>query len=166
MNNSELFALLGVIGTFVVPIVAIYLQKENDRKSLIVLSESRRIALKGDWEGVFKVIYSVNEEYIHQPFKMKLFPGRKLIKGTVEFKSIYSQDRDELVNFILIGGFRYDRFLVLDYNNKKRIQFGTLLLELSPSNIKLHGRLVGFGALSEKILFGEVEIQKINKNAT
>ena len=64
---------------------------------------------------------------------------------------------------IATGRFVYERYLKLEYQIKGQpgvLQFGYLLLELSPNALSLDGHFLGFGAYTQQIIWGAIHIKK------
>lgn len=63
------------------------------------------------------------------------------------------------------GGFIWGDYLVAHYKNVNPalVNFGTVLLRLSSDGKRLNGRMVGYGARSEALVHGEVELIKVEK---
>jgi hypothetical protein len=60
------------------------------------------------------------------------------------------------------GGFLHDRFARLQYTSKAKgsVHFGAMILELSPAATELKGRFVAFGAFSQEIVSGPIQLVK------
>jgi hypothetical protein len=67
-------------------------------------------------------------------------------------------DRSKDQCFTMTGGFRHDRFLKLEYKNKKhfKIQFGSILFDFDEDGETLTGQYVGFGHKSKKVVHGTI----------
>jgi hypothetical protein len=142
---SFIWVLLGTVATLI-------WKKISKYRHYVLVTESRRRQLEGRWSG--KALQAETGSY---EFDIILQAGRKKISGSGTLKG------PRRMYILFEGGYRNDRFLELMYRNEKDevIQFGTLIFELHPESSKLKGRFVGYGPLSEKLVSGEVEMEKI-----
>ncbi|SEH06301.1 Uncharacterised protein [Candidatus Venteria ishoeyi] len=88
--------------------------------------------------------------------------SKKEVIGTGEVDFPVSEVENHAFNISLTGGFLHERFLKLDYKNTNlaAVQFGSSLLTLSSDGTKLNGRFLGYGAKTERLVFGEIKLQK------
>ncbi len=81
-------------------------------------------------------------------------------------KKVFGEGRSYQNNavhkFSFTGAFKNERFLKLEYQNKDSnvVNFGTIILELSSTGKSLNGRYVGHGHINERILDGEILVDK------
>jgi len=73
-------------------------------------------------------------------------------------------DRREVnTQFRFHGGFLYAQFLRFEYDPVETgtVQFGSIVLKLSSTGNKLTGRFHGYGATSERIVHGTLDLNKV-----
>jgi hypothetical protein len=156
MTLSDTIAILGVVGTFTVPFVVLFFDKQKQNSIYVKLDSTRREKIEGNWSGKFLGHDILNKEERRLDLNLKV--KRREITGEAFIKV-----SEVLHTLNLKGGFRNDRFLILGYDNSQVVQFGTMVLELKSTNDKLIGKLVGFGHLSETTISGEVLFQKVEE---
>lgn len=166
MGEVSRAAIISGIFVIVAPILAYIFTKhyENKDKDFLTISQSRKIALDGSWNGkVFQAEW-LNGQPINYPFTITLDVSKKEIKGTGIVHFPMSKTEIHSFNISLKGGFLHDRFLKLDYKNTNQaaMQFGSLILNLSSDGKKLTGRFLGYGSKTEKLVFGELKLEKGN----
>lgn len=149
MNTA--ITVLGLMGTFIVPFIVVLFQKYYENKDYKRINNERRKTLSGNWKGIFIGEPAEGSNSQEQDISGEIIAKNRKVKG--EFK--YNDH-----HIFCEGGFRNDRFLVLVYNNKTKLQFGAIILELKPTNEELLGKFMGFGHLSEKLVFGKVSLKK------
>jgi uncharacterized protein YxeA len=127
----------------------------------MLVSKERRSALNGLWVGSFYQEILPNKKLVE--FKVKInFSGKGKIvdgKGSSSFKW---KGVKEDVSFVAKGGFKKNRFLLLEYsnNNKSITQFGNVIFEMMPNGKELNGRFQGYGFISKDIVNGSVVLHK------
>jgi hypothetical protein len=151
MDSESLKILISGISTTVGLIGGTVLKTYIENKSLFNLSKGRKKKLNGNWVGHF----TQNKDSFSD-FNIDLKVGRKKISGTGTIG--FNKGKVSLY-----GGYRNDRFLKLDYQNidNEIIQFGTIILELSPDNESLNGEFLGYGPKAKKIVAGNIEMKKL-----
>lgn len=133
--------------------------------TIIVDAEYRPIrraaAINGLWKGTAYQSKGLNGNPMDYPIEMHLTVKRKTIDGSL---TICPPDRDEtrLHKFNVTGGFVYERFLQINYISEapEVIQFGSALTEIDATGTKMIGEFIGYGARSEAIVSGTVELEK------
>jgi hypothetical protein len=162
MNVTIIAAVIGGVFTVIGPIATFLITRYVDNKDKQVMSFRRRAAMSGKWSGT-TTQDSGNYSSHPLPIVFRAVATRKTIKGEfcVQYpKRENSPARDD--EFTFQGGFFHDRFMQLDYisKNEGRIQFGSAILELSPSAEFMTGRYAGYGAFSKEIVTGNLELRR------
>lgn len=64
--------------------------------------------------------------------------------------------------FALTGSCAFEKFIQYNHYSQQPsvIQFGAMLLELDSLGIELKGKFVGYGAYSQKIINGDIQLRK------
>ncbi len=119
--------------------------------------------MSGKWSGT-TTQESGNFSALALPIVLRTVASRKTVKGEFRVQYPRSEDipaRDD--EFVCQGGFFHDRFLQLNYlsRNDGRIQFGSAILELSPSGETLQGKYIGYGAFSREIVTGNLQLRRV-----
>ena len=162
MKASTIIGAIGIIATLCAPIVGVITVEWSKNRHLNKISEDRKAALEGDWVGTG--IQEVGPDG-SGPFPTKVFARCEVSKREVvgNFNYQYELNNKRIsLDMKLTGGFLYDRYLRLHYNNQKAtiINFGSAVLELDASAMKLSGRFVGYGSNTEGLVFGSIELHK------
>jgi hypothetical protein len=152
--TSEALAILGLIGTFIVPFIVLYIERKDEQKLLIKINGDRKKAIEGTWQGTY-IDATDNNSPTSMEIEFKV--GKKKISGVATYFDIKVQ-KNRILS--VEGGFRNDRFLILTYSNAEILQFGTMILELKPTNDKLIGNYLGFGHNRERIVLGNLSLEK------
>jgi hypothetical protein len=158
MENSQFYAISGLIGTFVVPFIVLYLERRSENRAFINISGDRKLILQGKWVGTYIGIQESTFNNLERKVEANLIINKKKVTGNA---IIINSDGIEPLDIKLEGGFRNDRFLMINYSNPDRLQFGTMILELKSSNDKLIGNFMGYGHNSEKIVHGNINFKKV-----
>jgi len=126
------------------------------------LSDARKNVLVGKWEGLERQAAGPDGQPIEYPVYLTIRWQDRVAKG--DFRFVWSKEGVVLVDETLPfeGGFVSDRFLLLNFEDpiSGKIQFGSLLLELSDDGSTLKGVDVGVGYSSGRIVTGDVEFRK------
>jgi hypothetical protein len=71
----------------------------------------------------------------------------------------------ESTKLLFTGGFKTERFLILDYKGIKnpQTQFGIALLKLSGNGEFLEGRYLGHGAEADDVVYGRVRLDRVKR---
>jgi hypothetical protein len=117
--------------------------------------------LNGNWQGSAYQEIGPDGNPLDAKLHYSLTASRKVVRGDGTY-SIRWQDKDQVRKFTASGGFLHDKFLKLDYKNidDSAIQFGSAILELSADGKKLTGSYLGYGATSERFIYGTIELEK------
>ena len=167
MNDNILPAIIGGLFTLSAAILTWLLSR---RPSEIVgdpgIQRESAIAVRGFWQGIV-----VQPNYPGSPLKtdivMELDFKRDTIMGSARIVTHFEPERHGRagpveIQLRLRGGFYTDRLLKLEYKDQTPavLQFGTMVLELSPRADELEGELVGYGSLSKRVIHGMVKLVK------
>lgn len=161
--NADTIAILGVAGTFIVPFIVLFLEKYAGNKIYIRINSNRKKRLEGKWTGIYTGLPGDKVNTTESTFELTFRVGRRKIIGKGVVRGEKFNDSNNRLYFE--GGFRNDRFLILNYDNHEVLQFGTMIFELKPTNDKLAGKLVGFGHHSETIVLGDIILQKVKQKS-
>lgn len=162
MDNKIIAAIIAGIFALVSPIVTLFVKRLLDERSFRPISKSRRQALIGNWKGIGKQDEGPDGIPIEFPIDLDIAAGNRIVTGVFS-THLQTPQGSSIGIFELNGGFLYDKYLRLNYTAKdtSRIHFGAFVLELGSKGRTLAGKLVGYGADSEKIVFGTIEAKKI-----
>jgi hypothetical protein len=146
-------------GVFLViaAIGAVFAKEIYDTRSLTSLSSARRKAIAGTWTGTAANLPVAGDEPLTMKFDITFYftAGWKVIKG----KALFHRDRDYEVT--LKGGFYGDRHLKIEYLHRPPIlAFGYIIFALNDEATAMNGKVVAYGAKSQKIVVGTVSIEK------
>jgi hypothetical protein len=146
-------------GVFLViaAIGAVFAKEIYDTRSLTSLSSARRKAVTGTWTGTAANLPVPDDQPLMMKFDITFHftARRKVIKG----KAVFHRDRDYEVT--LRGGFYGDRHLKIEYLHRPPIlAFGYIIFALNDEATEMNGKVVAYGAKSQKIVVGTVGIQK------
>ena len=85
-----------------------------------------------------------------------------LITGDGVFCALFEGVEHEL-RFDFSGGFLYGQFLRFEFDRPDEhvVNFGSIILRLSDDANRLTGRFHGYGARSERIVYGTLELRKV-----
>lgn len=156
--NTDIIAILGVAGTFIVPFIVLLIERRGDDKIYVNITKSRKANIEGKWSGRFIGAPGDKINANETIFEVNLRVGKKRVNGELNIIGEHFKGQNKIT---VGGGFRNDRFLILNYNSYNLLQFGTIVLELKPTNDKLIGKLVGFGHISETTVSGGVFLEKL-----
>ena len=156
-----IYVIPAIITAIIGPLLTYFIIDWHQNRHLKIIRAGRRKALDGNWQG------SVHQEVgpDRNPIDAKLYysitASRKVVRGEGTYLTRW-QDRDRVLKFTASGGFFHDRFLKIDYKNAddSAIQFGSAALELSADGKKLTGCYSGYGALSEHLVQGTIQLEK------
>jgi hypothetical protein len=162
MDSTIVVAIIGSATTILSPIATFLGTRYFDNRDKLVMTFGQRAEMTGEWRGTTN---QETGEYssISFPTVVTVVAKGKIITGKFrlqlpEHGGIPAQED----HFTFQGGFLYDRFLQFDYisTDKRRVQFGSIILELSPYGDGLSGRYAGYGAFSEQIIAGSLELKR------
>jgi pimeloyl-ACP methyl ester carboxylesterase len=139
-----------------------YQAAAQDRLRRGAIDTGIRPGLVGKWAGSERQATGPAGQPIEYDVELTLEVTDGKLSGV--FRFIWKKDSEAIVDEALpfSGGILHDRYLVLDYRDdvSGKIQFGTLLLELSEDAAVLTGRDIGFGYSTKKIVTAEVELRR------
>ena len=146
-----------VIAAIISTVLPVYIDK-NYYESI---SKERRSALNGLWVGASYQEVLPKKKLIEVKTKI-IFSGKgKIINGEGNYSFVWKGVKRN-VSFVATGGFRKNRFLLLEYSNtdKSIIQFGNIIFEMMPNGKELKGHFQGYGFISKDIVNGSVILHK------
>lgn len=126
----------------------------------IHIAGERKQALRGEWIGTAA---QRDAPYTHN-VTATINASTHIVTGESKLTITNVMPHQLLGRLTFRGGFAHDRFLKLEYQFEDKpglVQFGALILELSPDAQHLDGRFIGYGATSQHLVWGEVHLQKL-----
>lgn len=147
------------VSIIIAAIGAVIAKEIYDTRSLTKLSSARRKAVAGAWKGTAANLPVADDQPLTMSFDITFHfkVGWKVIKGNALF---HRADRDYEVT--IKGGFYGDRHLKIEYLHRQPIfGFGYMVFALNDEATAMNGKVVGYGAKSEKIVVGVVNLLKI-----
>lgn len=161
MDTTIVVAIIGSITTVLSPIITfLFIRYIDNLDKKSISSRDRHTLMASQWQG--EIDFGL-DDLSSVPIVGNFSATRKTITGQfyVRYPDLptTSSYKDE---FTFQGGFLYERFLRLNYasKNKHRIQFGSIILELSPSGETMSGKFVGYGVFWQQILSGRVDLRR------
>lgn len=131
-----------------------------DSDSLPGTRNVRQISITGRWEGTIHQEGGVRGASVDQQLTIVLKSTRRNTQGEGVLR-VALQNNAFTTHVRVKGKFVYERFLKLEYEFEQGVmQFGFVLLELSPDGNTLEGRWMGFGALSQSLIYGTMRLRK------
>jgi hypothetical protein len=162
----SLVEILSFLGTAVVStIVGIYVTRLHNTIKIPFLTSERKRSLRGCWHGIYKQDENSKRKATDLELELHLEPKLKIIQGKMIVKEINRKTSsfDNTYRFEVIGYFLHDRFLQLNYKccgkSSKAIDIGSLFLKVSDSGGEMHGRLAGWGSISEDVISGTITLE-------
>jgi hypothetical protein len=150
-----------IAGTFaiVAPIVIYFVKHAADTYLFQPIAKDRRAAIEGHWSGSMEQEFRGHKVAYTGDLHLEVH-GRTL-RGMLHVTLKFGGQTFEPV-FDMSGGFLHDRFTRLQYTSKAKgsVHFGAMILELSPAATELKGRFVAFGAFSQEIVSGPIQLVK------
>lgn len=159
MDSTIIAAIIGGISTIVAAIGTFALTRLLDSNALPGARNVRQNALTGHWKGEVRQEGGVRGIPINMQLDLKLKSTRRMVRGEASFTGTF-QNQNFNVSANIWGNFVHGRFLKLEYEYPDLVQFGFILLELSPDGRILEGRWTGFGSASRELIYGSVQLQK------
>ncbi len=150
-----------IAGTFaiVAPIIAFFVKHAADTYLFQPIPKDRRAAIEGHWTG------SMGQEFrghsVAYTGDLHLEVHGRTLRGMLHVNLKFGGQTFAPI-FDMSGGFLHDRFARLQYTSKAKgsVHFGAMILELSPTATELKGRFVAFGAFSQEIVSGPIQLAK------
>lgn len=128
------------------------------------VSERQR-AMQGTWKGEARQeIGPGGLAFDAEAFATFTLTNNSL-SGSLEYRFTNPLNHKPVVlNFSVSGSFLFERFVRLEYANihKQYVQFGSIIFELEPNAQKIHGRFLGYGAESKNMVYGSMQLSKID----
>jgi hypothetical protein len=143
-------------------------RKQAGRRLVRLLIDSeynpfrRARAVNGKWKGVVKqypgVLFPGGMEY---PINADFTIENDNIGGHFMI-DLPLTDETRRIEFEVRGGFHHGTFVQFNYSARDigAIQFGSVVTRLSADGRRMCGKFVGYGAVSEEIVSGSVELAK------
>ncbi|MEM6359651.1 MAG: hypothetical protein AAF731_06145 [Bacteroidota bacterium] len=132
-------------------------------KDLIPNFRKRKLLEKftGKWKGDLHQKAEKGQENLPQQIAITMKRNKNKVKGKLTFV-IENNSSGYLTEFNITGSIKHDRFLDLEYQNEdlNKLSFGSMVLEINPTNNELNGKLIGFGAKSKKIINGNIKVTR------
>lgn len=161
MNPTIIASIIAAASTVLTPLITFFVIRAYDNKSLSIISKDRKKTLIGMWSGLAVQDMDTRGE-IEYPLTVKISASSKIVEAKTRI--MYHDDiHNPVVEFIVKGGFSYERFLKLDYYSENRgaVHFGSMVLELSADAKELNGKFVGYGLRSQYIVTGKIQLRKV-----
>jgi hypothetical protein len=161
MDPGIVVAVIGGVFGIVTPLIMYFVTKADKEKGFLPVSEGRRKALDGKWQGTFHQEIGPDGQPLEAGYFLKLVTSRKTVKG--EGSSHFRLGGKQCETRVsIVGGLIHERFLRFTFDNvdETTLQFGSMVLELLPDGRTLRGRFVAFGQLSQRIIYGTIELAK------
>ncbi len=161
MDTTIIAALIGGAFALLAPIITVALSKAHERRAFEKISEDRRAALAGKWTGIAHQEVGPKGKPLDIAITLELGADKKIVTGTLHFRAKIGGSEFHRT-FHLTGGFIHQRFLMIRYSNTEStvVEFGNMTFELSADSKTLRGRYLGYGALSERLVYGELSLCK------
>lgn len=163
MDGALIAALITGPCAIAAPLITFAATKMYETRLLAPISRARQRALRGEWKGEMTQSAVLDGGIVRGSLQAGLSPGRKKLTGTATLV-VRVGGIEHIIPLVLDGGF-YDggHFLRLDYRNKDdaKYQFGALVLQLDALAGKLTGGYVGYGSLHERVVRGDVSLEKV-----
>jgi len=125
------------------------------------VSTDRLALVPGQWEGRIKQDVAVEGMGRGAKVDMSLSVDGRRIFGHANLTFRIDGKPSQLV-LIVEGRYQNDRFLKFGYtsNVAGATHFGTFILTMNPVGTRLSGRYLGYGAFSEKLVWGDIKLGK------
>lgn len=138
------------------PIITYVVTRMYDNRELRQI-KGRQKAISGTWHGT--IAQEIDGNLANINLSITFTAGKKIVEGIAEFISPMTGLPVKL-NFT--GGFHNDYFIKFDYTNPDEtvIQFGSCIVRLSDDGKTLKGKYVGYGANTNQIVNGIVDLKK------
>jgi hypothetical protein len=157
MAASEANAVIAAVGTIIGSILTIFTKDYIENRNFVFLSSARRKSLRGNWDGNLVQERGTSKERTLR-VDLELKTGWWQLEGTGK---VYMEGTN-VIMVKLKGAFRNDMFLKMSYENFKTevVQFGSFVFELNRNSNKLSGMFIGYGHLTESVVFGDAVFHK------
>ena len=155
MNEIVAAIIGGLFGLFT-PLIVIYAKdrKEKERKA----DNYRALRLSGRWNGTFITRLRLSNDV---PDSYPLLVEFDIRNRTPKGKGIFEINKFKY-EIALEPKPENENFLSVHYRSKDRniILWGTMVLRVDALGNKMSGEFIGYGAISEGIIGGRVELTK------
>lgn len=163
MDSTIIAAIIGGIFAIGASIVTFVVTRIFDNDSLSDTKNARQFSITGRWEGHTSQEGGVLvRKDLDVPLAFSFKSTRRGTQGAGSLSiTLQGNTTPTTLNMIVKGKFVYERFLKLEYEfEQPLIQFGFILLELSPDGQTLEGCWMGFGATTRHLIYGTVQLRK------
>jgi hypothetical protein len=145
-------------GSLVTHLVSRYLE----RKDLQSISKDRLKSLNGRWQGVYQQDVGPSGGPTDYLTKIDFTAKKKTITAKIEMVLTF-EGTTYHISYEGKGRYVDNRFIKMEYDSAfpSVMQFGFMILEYSSSGYSLTGRSVGFGAKTQRLISGSIDLQKI-----
>jgi hypothetical protein len=152
MDSTIIAAIIGGAFTLVSSGITFLLARHLDDRNNQVMSSNRQAIMTGTWKGE---LHQESGSLSTSPVTVTLIAKRRVIRGSIRVQDPNNGEAE----YKATGGFLYGRFIRLNYDttDHRRVQFGSIVMELSPDGNKLSGKYTGYGAFSQSIVSGYFE---------
>ena len=134
-------------------------RKNNQHKQNLT---NVRVGIVGHWEGeIFE--YDGGKNISPYSVKVEVSTRGKVVVGKVLTDMAVNCEKPVPTVFLIRGGQYQDRIFRFDYENENQeiFHFGAMILRVNATAKKMEGTFCGYGAYTETILSGKIELNKI-----
>jgi hypothetical protein len=133
-----------------------------EQRDLPSISKDRRIALNGRWQGVYHQDVGPSGGPTDYAMKADFTAKKKAIMAKIEMVLSFEGTTYHIA-YDGKGSYVDNRFIKMEYESADPgvMQFGFMILEYSTLGYTLTGRFVAFGAITERLVSGNINLQKI-----
>jgi hypothetical protein len=145
----------------VAPVVTFIATRAYENRFLQPISSERARALIGTWAGDVLQDHGPDGAPLPGKANFKFSIVGKKIQGYRIYRASYGGE-EFTSTFVSSGGFLHDRFIRFNYNSEVSgvVQFGSIILEMSNDTKSLEGRFLGFGVVTNGLVFGTLRMKK------
>ncbi|MGJ8633236.1 MAG: hypothetical protein ACSHX7_04890 [Luteolibacter sp.] len=126
--------------------------------SYSAISGRKRRALQGSWRGTTKQSSGPKGKPIEVDLVIDFKTRWRRVKGISRVKG----GGDEL-DVTFVGGYKELDHVFFEYQSKSKdkVNFGSVILKLNGCGNELHGKIIGYGNMSETLVSGDMTLTKI-----
>jgi hypothetical protein len=164
MDSTIIAGIIGGVCTLGGALLTFILTRRSPDHGKPYISHRNRQLVKGQWEGKVSADAIPNIPPIEYRISARITASSRVIRAEA---TLHSQFKGREITDVIdiFGTLAYDRFLKLEYRAKDRpevIQFGYLILELSPNGRVLEGRFLSYSPHLQCIVYGYGELHKVS----
>ena len=154
MDPKITASLITAVAAITAPIVTWIVQN----LSFSPISDRKKRVLKGSWRGVTKQASVRDGTLIEVDLVIDFKTRWRRISG----KSRVKGGGDEL-DIAFTGGYKELDHVFLEYSSKTKykVNFGCAILKLNGNGDTLHGKVIGYGNMSDALISGDMTLKKI-----